>query len=610
MSQESELPVLSALSYMTLIIFVLVVIPCVHPFVVRIRHLTIHINHATAPLIGSVILLATTALSFEDVWTGIVGDQRLKPYSVVLLVFALTFICMDLEVANFFRFVAFQVARSAWKTKANSKSSNNPRLRLFVYLYFFSALLTVIASNDAVVISVTPIICYIAETVKIDPNPYLMSMFFVINIASMTLYIGNPTNLIIAQAYSLSFLGYAAWMVLPTVAGVLVCFLASLLVFRNHLFSVPPGVAVDISGPIPSTFLVKDLPSALISTSALLLSCAAFFVVPLLIPTLEPWIIVMPFAGVVVVKDIIMDISGWTKRRYRAANGAEEPTAKLTASSEEVTDETLIAEVPAKPVPADEDNEKRISSEIISSSARSDSEPAAALTLNDGDTHKDSSGHAILQIEDDSQENLMSESADLGDLQTYPPKTFIGHIESALSKTANAFPILTAVLSRQPWTLIPFALGMFIQAEAISRRGWTARLSIALWSLAKVGVPPWGAVFFIAILSTLASNALNNLPMTIVFAKALLDKAEADSTVSRAALYGLVIGSNLGANVTFVGSLAGVIFTSLVNVAASKGQVVKEIKMGSFVRWCGIVTPWVLASVCTVMAAELIVIGP
>ncbi|KAI8810357.1 hypothetical protein BJ742DRAFT_801582 [Cladochytrium replicatum] len=66
-----------------------------------------------------------------------------------------------------------------------------------------------------------------------------------------------------------------------------------------------------------------------------------------------------------------------------------------------------------------------------------------------------------------------------------------------------------------------------------------------------------GAVFSIAIRSTLASSTLKILPMTIVFVKALLERAEADYLDSRAAFYGLVIGSNLGANVTLVGSIAG-----------------------------------------------------
>ncbi|KAI8810356.1 hypothetical protein BJ742DRAFT_801581 [Cladochytrium replicatum] len=107
---------------------------------------------------------------------------------------------------------------------------------------------------------------------RIDPNRYLMSMFFVINTALVTLYIGKPDKPIITKAYNLSFLissaghsfpkrtilyqGYAAWMALPTVAGVIVCFLASPVYFEKVCFRSITHI-VDISGPIPASFRVK-----------------------------------------------------------------------------------------------------------------------------------------------------------------------------------------------------------------------------------------------------------------------------------------------------------------------------------------------------------------
>ncbi len=32
----------------------------------------------------------------------------------------------------------------------------------------------------------------------------------------MLLFVGNPTNIIVAQAYRMSFIGYSKWMALPT----------------------------------------------------------------------------------------------------------------------------------------------------------------------------------------------------------------------------------------------------------------------------------------------------------------------------------------------------------------------------------------------------------
>jgi arsenical pump membrane protein len=45
--------------------------------------------------------------------------------------------------------------------------------------------------------------------IQIDPYPFLVAQFFVANIWSMMLFIGNPTNVIVAEAYSIGFLEYA-----------------------------------------------------------------------------------------------------------------------------------------------------------------------------------------------------------------------------------------------------------------------------------------------------------------------------------------------------------------------------------------------------------------
>lgn len=52
---------------------------------------------------------------------------------------------------------------------------------------------------------------------SLDPVPYLVAEYVAANICSTLLYIGNPTNIIVAQAYQMTFLGYMKWSVLPTI---------------------------------------------------------------------------------------------------------------------------------------------------------------------------------------------------------------------------------------------------------------------------------------------------------------------------------------------------------------------------------------------------------
>ena len=65
--------------------------------------------------------------------------------------------------------------------------------------------------------------------------PYLAAEFVAANTWSMTLIIGNPTNIYLASTYGIDFVEYAATMILPTLAAGIVAFSALLLLFRKKL---------------------------------------------------------------------------------------------------------------------------------------------------------------------------------------------------------------------------------------------------------------------------------------------------------------------------------------------------------------------------------------
>lgn len=126
--------------------------------------------------------------------------------------------------------------------------------RLFSYFFLFSAALTVLTSNDIVILTLTPIIAALASYAKIDPTPALFGQFFAANILSLELFIGNPTNIIVAEAYGLSFLGYSVWMASVGIFAGIICFALLMFVFRNEIpitFRVP---VVSTAGVIKDKF--------------------------------------------------------------------------------------------------------------------------------------------------------------------------------------------------------------------------------------------------------------------------------------------------------------------------------------------------------------------
>ena len=68
-----------------------------------------------------------------------------------------------------------------------------------------------LGSNDVVILTLTPILCYFTQVGNMDPTPWIFAEFFAANLLSFVLVVGNPTNIIVAQAYKLSFLEFSKW---------------------------------------------------------------------------------------------------------------------------------------------------------------------------------------------------------------------------------------------------------------------------------------------------------------------------------------------------------------------------------------------------------------
>lgn len=107
--------------------------------------------------------------------------------------------------------------------------------KLFFFLYITTSILTVFTSNDVIILTFTPFICYFARNCDIDPVPFIFTEFVAANTWSMFLIIGNPTNIYLATSMGITFGEYVAVMALPTVFAGL-CSLAILyLMFRKKL---------------------------------------------------------------------------------------------------------------------------------------------------------------------------------------------------------------------------------------------------------------------------------------------------------------------------------------------------------------------------------------
>lgn len=176
-------------------------------------------------LIGLFVLLIFKTCDIKTIYQGLTENNAINPIKILVLFLSMTIISIFLDEVGFFKYVA----------DVTLKKAKTSQVKLFIYLYITVSVLTVFTSNDIIILSFTPFICYFAKNAKINPIPYLACEFVGANTWSMALVIGNPTNIYISTAYGINFVSYFLVMIIPTVCSGIVSFICLYLLFRKDL---------------------------------------------------------------------------------------------------------------------------------------------------------------------------------------------------------------------------------------------------------------------------------------------------------------------------------------------------------------------------------------
>jgi arsenical pump membrane protein len=182
-------------------------------------------TYVLGALLGPVLILALGILPWPAVLKGLNGTPDLQPFGILALFLSMVFISIFLDITGVFEACARLALRWAG---ADGR-------RLFFAIYGMISVLTIFTSNDIIILTFTPLVYYFTRHARLNPVPYLMAEFFAANTWSMLLYIGNPTNIVLAGAFHLPFLRYAAWMALPTLAAGLVNLAGLAWLFRRDI---------------------------------------------------------------------------------------------------------------------------------------------------------------------------------------------------------------------------------------------------------------------------------------------------------------------------------------------------------------------------------------
>ena len=114
-------------------------------------------------LVGAIALLSCSLARVQDVWGQLTNSASINPLKILVLFFSMTAISVILDELGLFRYLA-----SVASSKAKEK-----QLVLFLMFYLLTSVLTVFTSNDVVILTLTPFICFFSKRSKINPLPYL-----------------------------------------------------------------------------------------------------------------------------------------------------------------------------------------------------------------------------------------------------------------------------------------------------------------------------------------------------------------------------------------------------------------------------------------------------
>jgi arsenical pump membrane protein len=122
-----------------------------------------------------------------------------------------------------------------WVASHAVRAAKGSRLRLFAIVYAVGVLVTIVLSNDATAVVLTPAVAAAIRKAKAEPLPYVLACAFVANAASFVLPISNPANLVVFAGAVPSLPQWLASFAFPSLLAIVATVAVLALVSRRNL---------------------------------------------------------------------------------------------------------------------------------------------------------------------------------------------------------------------------------------------------------------------------------------------------------------------------------------------------------------------------------------
>jgi arsenical pump membrane protein len=179
---------------------------------------------AVASILLRTVTVADAVDAFYDIW-----DAALAFVGIVTL-------SVTLEVMGFFKWTALRVARLA----------RGDGVRLYFYVGFLAAAVSILFANDSAVLILTPIVLEMVKQLNIDEHgrmAYLFAAGLIADTAAMPLITSNPVNIVSADYFGYTFIEHLVFMGPVAVATIALSMIVVYIFFRSRIpRSFSPGL--------------------------------------------------------------------------------------------------------------------------------------------------------------------------------------------------------------------------------------------------------------------------------------------------------------------------------------------------------------------------------
>jgi arsenical pump membrane protein len=143
-----------------------------------------------------------------------------------------------------------------WLAALSARRARGSARRLFALVFAVGTVVTVLLSNDATAVVLTPAVYAAARAAEAAPLPYLFVCAFIANAASFVLPISNPANLVVFGGHMPPLSSWLAQFTLPSILSIGATYLVLRLAQRAMLRQpIAPEIAVPILSSIGSLTL-------------------------------------------------------------------------------------------------------------------------------------------------------------------------------------------------------------------------------------------------------------------------------------------------------------------------------------------------------------------